>query len=124
MAASTPAPTRGGAGNSTQASKSSSGFRVHYQVGDQVVLMSKEDGMWYRVVVEDVKPAGEVLVSFGSKELGYETVPAIEVETRLRQRTIHLEGLPPGWTGLHSPQTQICRSILAFFSSKEKSCNF
>ncbi len=109
LAANMPGSSRSGATNSSQGSKSTSGFRVHYQAGDQVLLMSKEDGMWYRVVVEDVKTAGEVVVSFGSKEMGYETVPAPDVDKRLRQRTIHLEGLPPGWSGLDTQCMPTCR---------------
>lgn len=92
-------------------------LKVRYATGDQVVLQSKEDGQWYRVVVEDVRAAGEVVVSFGNKDLGRETVPASEIESRLRQRTIHLQGLPHGWTGTIPPRPHEAAMICFVVSS-------
>lgn len=71
---------------------------IKYAPGDQVILLSKIDCQWYRVMVEEIRGNGEVVVTHGSRHPN-ETVPKHEIVDRLRQRTIHLEGLPTGWVG-------------------------
>lgn len=71
---------------------------IKFAPGDQVILLSKIDCQWYRVMVEEIRGDGEVVVTHGSRHPN-ETVPKHELVDRLRQRTIHLEGLPVGWIG-------------------------
>jgi len=64
----------------------------------------------YRASVEEIGSKGEVIVTHG-KEHGNETVTQKELATRLRQRTIHLEDMPVGWTGRPPTSPRDCHRL-------------
>eukprot|EP00291_Cryptomonas_curvata_P013869 CAMPEP_0172206868 /NCGR_PEP_ID=MMETSP1050-20130122/33484_1 /TAXON_ID=233186 /ORGANISM="Cryptomonas curvata, Strain CCAP979/52" /LENGTH=98 /DNA_ID=CAMNT_0012886053 /DNA_START=1 /DNA_END=294 /DNA_ORIENTATION=+ len=66
-----------------------------FSVGD-LVQGRYVDGVWYRCEILEVQKS-KVLVDFGSGD--EEWISEKSWRTSLLNRTIHLNGLPNGWTG-------------------------